>query len=30
MSIVAYLEAANKDVPAKFIVAQAATKEAAT
>jgi hypothetical protein len=30
MSIVAHLEAANKDIPAKFIAAQVATKEAAT
>jgi hypothetical protein len=30
MSVVACLEAANKDIPAKFIAAQAATKEAAT
>jgi hypothetical protein len=30
MSVVAYLEATNKDIPAKFVVAQVATKEAAT
>jgi hypothetical protein len=30
MSIVAYLEATNKDIPTKFIAAQVATEEAAT
>jgi hypothetical protein len=29
MSVMDYLEATNKDIPAKFIAAQAATKEAA-